>query len=274
MDRNKELTEAHLIERDRIRHLSSDEDVVLAINRFDHWVKKQNLNYIDAVSQMLHFMRNGIQNGIQIRDALNDRVGVLIDEMIKDAEKVDPRLLYAVQYVSEKYRTDIFHASVESKFLYMGEIVGAADWIFGDGKYAIGVVAHYNSALNRAFRGKISYAHSLSSGNEVDERRQKEAGELFDVATLKSYYNISRYNDNIGGRMTWAEGEEIALGIYKFIQSPESRGLLCSLLPSTGPLEVDWSDHQWVFEPQNQQWLHYKHPRDLINCFDQMAAIS
>ncbi|MBK4216316.1 hypothetical protein JJJ17_10310 [Paracoccus caeni] len=254
--------------------MKSDDDVVLAINRFDHWIKKQNLNYADAVSQMLHFMRNGIQQGMQIRDALNDRLGILIDEMIEDAEKVDSRILYAVRYVAEKYRTDIFHASTEPEFIYMGRLIGATDWIFGDGKYAIGVVAVYNTIFNEAFSNKVSYAFSLSNGLDISEREGNSGRELFDVAVMKNYYNISYHNDNMSGRMAWAEGEDIALGIYKFIQSPESRGLLCSLLPPAGLLEVDWSKQQWVFEARNRQWLNYKHPRDLISYFDQMAATS
>lgn len=273
MIRGQELTEAHRIEQERIRSLASDDDVILAINRFDHWVKKQNLNYTDAVSQMLHFLRNSILNNIPLRTSLTDRMKPDFEEIIEDAKKVDPRIFYAASYISERYFSNISFAATRPKFLYMGNLVRMTQFVFGDGRAAIGVVANYNTILKQAFRSKTRYASCLNNNEEVDDRERKEAFKLFDVATLENYYNISYHNDNISGRATWAEGEEIALGIYNFIRSPESRGLLCSLLPPDGPLEVDWSDHQWVFEPINQQWLNYRQPRDLVDCFDQMVGI-
>ncbi len=267
-------TEAQAIEKDRIRYIDSDEDVLLAINRFDHWVKKQNLDCTDAVSQMLHFLRDSIQNNIPLRDALNHRLKSLFEGMVDKAAQIDSKAAYAMDYDTNQYFGDIFHACTRPKFLYMAYFISAVGDIYGNSRSTDAVLGKYNATISRSVWAKFNFSRNLSLIKEVDDERRKAAFELFDVAALAQYYNIPYHSNNMGGRAVWEEGEEIALGIYDFILNLESRGLLCSLLPPTGPLEVDWSDHQWVFEPINQQWLHYKHPRDLINYFDQMAATS
>ena len=280
MSRNPEETEAQLIERERIKTLASDADIIAALNRYDHWVKKSGLNHYDAVSAMLDFMRAALEQGTELRAGLFDRINSNLDEMQKEAANADPRLQYATDYVAEAFRQDRYLINYDPKFYFMLYVIYLSDSIFPKDKRGT-LLGTFNSMFLRATLNKIIYIYSLVSPKVDDngtiipmtEDDKSEGRELFEVATLKGYYSIPYYSDNIGGRMVWQEGEEIALGIYAFIQKPESRGLLCSLLPPEGPLHVDWSKNDWVYSLEHLGWINYEDPVDLLKYFDQMAAM-
>ncbi|WP_179381615.1 hypothetical protein [Jannaschia marina] len=232
MGRFPEVTETQLLERARMAEISTDADVLAAIMRFDHWVKRQNLPYTDAVAQMLHFMRDTMQAQVPLRNALRQRLDPELDEMIGAADRVDDRLSYAVRELVGAFRTDANAISYDPRVLYLGTVIGMAEFFLKDSKDLITVESLYNVTFNQAIFDKISYVGELGApGTPLTERETRDALEPFETAILRSYFNISFHADNMGGRNVWQEGEEIALGIYRFIQSPASRGQLCSLLP-------------------------------------------
>lgn len=278
--RKIEITEAQLIERERIKTLGSDEDVIAALNRFDHWVKKAGLNHYDAVSQMLLFLRQSIEAKTPLRDALFNRLDQSLQKMKDDPVDLDPRLRYAANYVVDAFRTDRYGVNYDPKFYYMCLVITFSDLNFE--KHRQGhILFEFNGAFDLASQNKLGYIYRLAFPREATtehkiamaKKSKVEGIELFEVACLKGYYNISYHNNNINGRATWEEGEEIALGIYDFIAKPQSRGLLCSLLPSSGPISVDWSLNSWVYDVHMHGWINYKEPAEILSYFDQIAAM-
>lgn len=278
-----QITEAELIERERMKNIASDADVIAALNRFDNWERKQALhkNYPNgAVPQMLQFLRTTLEAGTSLRNALFERLNQSLDRLRDTPPEIDTRLAYAARYLVDAFRADRNLLNYDPKFFYMMQFVSYSQFNFE--RHQRGYIkADFNSIFGVAYGNKKSFIHTVAyprydaDGNPIPirEKAMQEAATLVETDVLSGYYNISFHNNNIGGRATWQEGEEIALGIYKFIEQPQSRGLLCSFLPPSGPVSIDWSQNSWIYDHHLHGWIETEKPQDLLLYFDQMASM-
>ena len=274
MGRSPEVTEAQLIERTRMAEIETDAEVIAATIRYEHWIKLQRLNHNDGVSQMLVFLRETLQSGVPLTAALRQRSEPQLDAMVVAADKVDNRLSYAVRAVIAAFRADPNSISYDPRLLYFGTVIRMAPLLFPETNERSKVEAINNTTFERAIFSKTYYALILGSPElKPSDTNVQDGLEHFETAVLKSYFNISYHCNNISGRNVWQEGEEIALGIYAFIQSQKSRGQLCSLLPSDGPETVDWRRNDWVHLPVHKAWLNYQDEKDLMRHYDTIAAM-
>lgn len=278
-----DLSQEHLIERERMRQLGSDSDVLAACLRYENWLDI-NSEFEDleksALSQKIIFFRRALETGQALRDALIPRINQNFDDLLVHARRTPENVLIAATYVVKCIRTNVQLLDYDSKFLFMAGFLEEAHTIYKT-QQSLEVVGRYNALLGGVASDKSVFAAKLAKGGTtlshnpseiMDDYLTKTAFTPFVEFMYGRSFGLGSSINNRDGLHAWGEGREIVDGLARYITSPESRGRLCSLLSPEGETCVEWRKNTWVSDPRFMGWFMWSNPKEMMDYFEMMNA--
>lgn len=233
--------------------LKDDQSMKLLVDEYFQWLDVDpSYKGGSGLTEMFKVLRDALANGESLRDALYARMKTDLDAFLEEGQELGGDIKIAAEYIIGEFFKNPYLVNYDPKFLYMLDFLNKQIRYMGTQR----IGPNFQTFFYTPSTDKLIYVYSkLKEPEEISEHDIKRARELFEVAVLANYFNLSFYVQGPNFYNAWEEGAAIARAVHNYIRLPETQGQLCSLIPPTGPTFVDWNKNPWINYPENHHWL-------------------